>query len=194
MTASLAPPVSNPSLLRSASSGRPMGSTTTDGLLLVDKPVGVTSHDVVSTVRRVLGERRIGHSGTLDPFASGLLVILTGRGTRLMPYLEPEPKVYEASVRFGAETDSDDHTGAVVREAPLPSVEGVDRAIARLSGDLEQTPPAYSAKQVRGVRAYAAARRGQPLDLPAVRVRVDEWVVHERTPELLRATVRCSTG
>lgn len=171
-----------------------MGTTTTDGLLLVDKPAGLTSHDVVAVVRRALGERRIGHAGTLDPFATGLLVLLAGRGTRLIAYVDTEPKVYDATIRFGTETDSDDRTGAVVREAPAPSREAIDAALARLTGDLHQVPPAYSAKQVAGVRAYAAARRGRPLDLAPARVRVHEWTVRERRANELEVTITCSGG
>jgi len=89
--------------------------------LLVDKPAGVSSHDVVAVARRAFGEQRIGHGGTLDPFATGLLVLLTGRATRLIQYLNAEPKVYRATVRFGAETDTEDLLGAVTREAPLPT-------------------------------------------------------------------------
>src|SRR5437764_11702337 len=90
------------------------------GLLLVDKPAGITSHDVVAIVRRAAHTRKAGHTGTLDPFATGLIVVLIGRGTRLIPYVDGEPKVYEATIRFGAETDTDDSTGAVTREAPPP--------------------------------------------------------------------------
>src|SRR5258706_16211239 len=90
------------------------------GLLLVDKPAGMTSHDVVQHVRRVYGERSIGHLGTLDPFATGLLVLLLGRATRLATFIEAEPKVYEATIRFGTETDSDDSTGNVIRTATVP--------------------------------------------------------------------------
>src|SRR6266700_5693055 len=109
----------------------PMGGKTTDrsdepstpveGLLLVDKPAGMTSHDVVQHVRRIYGERSIGHLGTLDPFATGLLVLLLGRATRLATFLEAEPKVYEAVIKFGDETDTDDATGTVIRTAPPPS-------------------------------------------------------------------------
>jgi len=91
------------------------------GFLLVDKPAGVSSHDVVSAARRALGEQRVGHAGTLDPFATGLLVLLVGRATRLLPHLPGEPKVYEATIRFGAETETEDLHGAVSREAPLPT-------------------------------------------------------------------------
>lgn len=171
-----------------------MGRRTTDGLLLVDKPAGVTSHDVVTAARRAFGESRIGHAGTLDPFATGLLVLLLGRGTRLIPYLDAEPKVYDATIRFGSETETDDGTGAVTREAPLPDPAAVDAAMATMVGDLEQRPPAYSAKQVGGVRAYAAARRGRPLDLAPVTVRVHAWTVRDRRGGDLDVTVVCGGG
>src|SRR5215213_4801444 len=95
-------------------------TSTPDGILLVDKPSGISSHDLVMVARRALGERRIGHSGTLDPFATGLLVMLVGRATRLLPYLPGEPKVYEATISFGTETDTEDLHGAVTRTADLP--------------------------------------------------------------------------
>jgi len=101
-----------------------------DGLLLVDKPAGVTSHDVVNVARRALGERRIGHAGTLDPFATGLLVLLVGRATRLLSHVSGDPKVYDATIRFGAETDTEDLHGQVVREAPLPSRDAIVAADA----------------------------------------------------------------
>src|SRR6266566_8604207 len=95
-------------------------SAPVQGLLLVDKPAGMTSHDVVQHVRRIYGERSIGHLGTLDPFATGLLVLLLGRATRLASFLDTEPKVYEATIKFGEETDTDDSTGTVIRTAAVP--------------------------------------------------------------------------
>src|SRR5689334_11715373 len=124
------------------------------GLLLIDKPAGMTSHDVVLLVRRAYGERSIGHLGTLDPFATGLLILLLGRSTRLATFIETEPKVYEATIRFGAETDTDDCTGSIIREAPLPSQEKINSVIPTLTGRISQVPPAYSAKSVDGTRAY----------------------------------------
>jgi len=172
----------------------PTRSPSTEGLLLVDKPAGMTSHDVVAIARRALGERRIGHAGTLDPFATGLLVLLTGRTTRLLPYLDGEPKVYEARIQFGSETDTDDATGRMVREAPPPIRADVDRAIAALTGALDQEPPAYSAKQVGGQRAYDAARRGVPVKLPPSRVTVHSWEVKARANDTLDAVITCSGG
>ena len=165
-----------------------------DGLLLVDKPAGVTSHDVVDVARRSLRTRRIGHAGTLDPFATGLLVLLVGHATRLLPYLNGEPKVYQASIAFGAETDTDDVTGSVTRTTELPDVARVRDAMQSLTGEIDQTPPAYSAKQVEGRRAYAAARRGESLALAPVRVVVHRWDVRELSSQRLDAEITCGGG
>lgn len=181
-----------------------MGQTTTDrsgedvspiqGLLLVDKPAGMTSHDVVQHVRRIYGERSIGHLGTLDPFATGLLVLLLGRATRLATFLDTEPKVYEATISFGTETDTDDETGTVIRTAPPPSESDVLSTLKSLTGAISQVPPAYSAKSVDGTRAYDAARRGAPLDLAAVDVTVHSWDVTDLRGDMLSAVVTCSGG
>jgi tRNA pseudouridine55 synthase len=165
-----------------------------EGLLLVDKPAGMTSHDVVQHVRRIYGERSIGHLGTLDPFATGLLVLLLGRATRLANFLDIEPKVYEATIALGVETDTDDSTGVAIRTAPTPSKDALESALPMLTGTISQIPPAYSAKSVDGTRAYDAARRGEPLDLPAVEVTVHSWEVQEIAPESVRATIACSGG
>jgi tRNA pseudouridine55 synthase len=176
-----------------------MESTTADatgvgGILLVDKPAGMTSHDVVAVVRRAVRTRRAGHAGTLDPFATGLMVVLISNGTRLIPYLEGEPKIYDATIRFGAETDTDDSTGAVVREAAAPSDAAIAAAIPSLTGELDQLPPAYSAKQVGGQRAYDAARKGKPLDLEPARVTVHEWNVGAREGNDLPVRITCGGG
>jgi tRNA pseudouridine55 synthase len=165
-----------------------------EGLLLVDKPAGMTSHDVVQHVRRIYGERSIGHLGTLDPFATGLLVLLLGRATRLATFLDTEPKVYEATIQFGAETNTDDKTGTVIRSAAPASESDVRSAIKSLTGTISQVPPAYSAKSVDGTRAYDAARRGTPLDIPAVDVTVHSWDVRELTGETVSAVITCSGG
>ncbi len=181
-----------------------MDETTTDrsgedrspiqGLLLVDKPAGMTSHDVVQHVRRIYGERSIGHLGTLDPFATGLLVLLLGRATRLATFLDTEPKVYEATIRFGTETDTDDETGTVIRTAAPPGESDVRSSLKTLTGTISQVPPAYSAKSVDGTRAYDAARRGTPLAIPAVDVTVHGWDIRELRSETLSAVVTCSGG
>ncbi len=146
-----------------------------NGLLLVDKPAGVTSHDVVAVARRALGERRIGHAGTLDPFATGLLVLLVGRATRLLPHVSGDPKVYEATIRFGSETTTEDLHGDETVTAPLPSVESLLVAVGAVLGPIDQIPPAFSAKRVGGRRAHELARAGQPVALAPVSVRVDKW-------------------
>jgi tRNA pseudouridine55 synthase len=165
-----------------------------EGLLLVDKPAGMTSHDVVQHVRRIYGERSIGHLGTLDPFATGLLVLLLGRATRLANFLDIEPKVYDATVGFGSETDTDDSTGTVIRSAPLPAEADIRVGLTTLTGTISQIPPAYSAKSVDGTRAYDAARRGKPLELEPVEVQVHSWEVREVRPDSLSATITCSGG
>jgi tRNA pseudouridine55 synthase len=165
-----------------------------DGIVLVDKPDGMTSHDVVAIARRALGTRRIGHTGTLDPFATGLLVLLVGNATRLQPYVEGEPKVYEATIRFGIETDTGDLTGDPTRDAPLPQRSQIDDGIAQLTGTIEQVPPAYSAKQVDGVRAYTAARRGSPLVLRAATVVVHRWEIRCERGNEVDAVITCGSG
>lgn len=165
-----------------------------EGLLLLDKPAGMTSHDCVDVVRRAYGERSVGHLGTLDPFATGLLVVLVGRATRLANFIEAEPKTYDATIEFGTETDTDDVTGAVTRVAETPDDEVVRRAIQELTGEMEQVPPDYSAKQVAGRRAYTAARAGEPLVLNPVRVQVHEWRIRALDAGRLEATIVCAGG
>ena len=165
-----------------------------EGLLLVDKPAGMTSHDVVMIVRRVYGEKSIGHLGTLDPFATGLLILLIGRATRLANFIVTDPKVYEATIEFGAETDTDDSTGIIIREADPPSGEAVDTAIRALTGRIVQTPPDYSAKSIDGVRAYDAARKGAPLALEPVEVDVFEWKTRGRHAQRMDVTITCGSG
>ena len=166
-----------------------------EGLLLVDKPAGVTSHDMVVAARRAYGERSIGHLGTLDPFATGLLIMLLGRVTRLATFIDTEPKVYEATIRFGTETDTDDSTGVVTRSAPLPTAEAVREALlSSLTGEIMQVPPAYSAKSSGGTRAYDAARHGEPLDLPPATVNLHSWEIRQQLEDLLTATITCGGG
>jgi len=171
-----------------------MRDATTDGLLLIDKPPGVTSHDVVLAARRAFGEKRIGHAGTLDPFATGLLVLLFGRATRLLPHLDGVPKEYEATIVFGRETDTDDLDGATLREGAPPSDEAIRAALPQLTGTLQQVPPAYSAKRVGGRRAYEAARAGNALDLAPAIVEVFGWRDLRRDGDTLHATISCGGG
>jgi tRNA pseudouridine55 synthase len=165
-----------------------------EGLLLVDKSTGLTSHDVVQLARRVYSERSIGHLGTLDPFATGLLILLIGRVTRLATFIETEPKVYEATIRFGEEMDTDDCTGQVIREAAVPSIDSIRAAIDGLTGRIEQVPPRYSAKSVDGTRAYDAARKGEPLVLAPVTVDVRSWIIRNVRLNEIDVAIECGTG
>ncbi len=144
-----------------------------DGVLVIDKPEGLTSHDVVAVARRVLGEKRIGHTGTLDPLATGVLPLACGRATRLVRFLTASDKDYDATIRFGLTTDSYDITGEETSHSgDVPSREAVLQAIDQLRGEYLQTPPAYSAKKVGGRRAYDLARTEEDVVLTPVPVRV----------------------
>jgi tRNA pseudouridine55 synthase len=157
-----------------------------DGVLIIDKPAGMTSHDVVAVVRRAVSERRVGHTGTLDPFATGVLVVLVGRATRLAQFLSGAEKEYEAVMRLGYATDTGDLTGRRVAEptdgftaetqrAPSFRREDIESALASLRGAIEQTPPMYSAKKIAGEKLYELARRGEEVERKAVRVTVNQF-------------------
>ncbi len=166
-------------------------------VLPVDKPVGPTSHDVVGQARRALGERRIGHTGTLDPFASGLLLLCVGPATRLSEYVTGLDKEYVATARLGEVTTTDDLKGEVVRTLPgwdRVSEADVARALARFVGEIDQVPPQFSAKKVGGEAMHRRARRGEHVDLPASRVTVFSAEVEEITLPLVRFRVHCSSG
>jgi tRNA pseudouridine55 synthase len=137
-----------------------------DGVLVCDKPAGITSHDVVARVRRLAGQRRVGHGGTLDPPATGVLVLALGRVTRLLPFLPMEPKRYLARIAFGAETDTLDASGAVTATADAAGVDeaAVRGALAAFLGPQRQLPPMVSAVKVGGERLYAKARRGESVE------------------------------
>ena len=165
-----------------------------DGLVLLDKPEGLSSFRCLSPLKRVLGTRRVGHIGTLDPFASGLVGAVTGRATRLARLLSGLEKRYRVTIRFGCETDTLDPEGSVVGSAPVPALERVRRVLPGLVGRMPQRPPAYSAVQVDGRRAYSLARRGQRLQLPAREVTVAAVeLVDWRAPELT-LEMTCSAG
>ena len=181
-----------------------------DGALIIDKPAGMTSHDVVARVRRIIGERRVGHTGTLDPFATGVLVVLVGRATRLAQFLSGAEKEYEAVIRLGYATDTGDVTGERVVSLPtrgegrFPSKEEIEAAMASLTGEIEQVPPMYSAKKVGGRKLYEHARRGEEIERQPVRVTVSEFELLTDNGEFirsnddgtadLRARVVCSAG
>jgi len=145
------------------------GESGLSGILVVDKPAGMTSHDVVNRVRRATGERRVGHAGTLDPMATGILVVLVGPATRLAPFLTAAEKSYRATIVFGAQTDTDDADGRIIATAPVPD-EVTDPffatgTVAALVGTHQQVPPAFSAIKRGGEVAYVAARRGEVLEI-----------------------------
>ena len=164
------------------------------GLLIVDKPAGITSHDVVDIARRAYHERSIGHLGTLDPFATGVLVLLLGHATRLATFIPNEPKVYEATIRFGEETDTGDLTGEVTRTAVPPEHDRIRQGIASLTGHIDQIPPEYSAKKIAGAPAYRAARAGESVTLAPVPVLIHEWNVRSLTDQELHVSITCGGG
>ncbi len=166
------------------------------GLVVVDKPAGITSHDVVSRVRRLAGTRKVGHAGTLDPMATGVLVLGVDRATRLLGHLMLTEKAYDATIRLGAATTTDDAEGEVMEIHAVDGVQEDDvRAeLARFVGDIDQVPTAVSAIKVDGQRAYARVRAGEEVELKARPVTIHELVVHEVALPDVRISVRCSSG
>lgn len=153
-----------------------------NGVLIIDKPAGITSHDVVSRVRRSLNTKRVGHTGTLDPFATGVMVILVGQATRLAQFLDKDEKEYEARVKFGFETDTGDRTGnpkgtahsAFGCASPMSIYPAaLEAALESFRGEIEQVPPMYSAKKIDGKKLYEHARKGETIERKAARVRID---------------------
>lgn len=145
-----------------------------NGLLVIDKPGGITSHDVVSRLRKITGESSIGHLGTLDPMATGVLPLLLGKFTRLAQYFSSAEKSYSGTIRFGFATDTYDAEGepAGPRIMPLPALDQVRAAAARFGGEVEQMPPPFSAKKIAGTPAYKLARAGKPVELKPVIIRI----------------------
>ena len=178
----------------------PATTAAPDGVLVVDKPGGMTSHDVVSRVRRALGTREVGHAGTLDPMATGVLVVLVGQGTKLAPYLTAADKGYRATVRLGVATDSLDADGAETERRPV--AEGalepaeIERAMTLERARTEQSPPVVSAIKIAGVASHAMARRGQSVALADRPVRVDRLVALaiRRGPPELDLELVCAKG
>jgi tRNA pseudouridine55 synthase len=183
-----------------------------DGVLVIDKPAGVTSHDVVDEVRRILHERRIGHTGTLDPFATGVLAILVGRATRLAQFLSGLEKEYEAVIRLGYATDTGDRTGEPIEresatDAPQTrrwTIDQLEAAFAKLRGEIDQVPPMYSAKKQAGRKLYELARRGEEVERQPLRVNILAFEPLKPTGDLLKdnldgtfdleVRVACSSG
>jgi len=165
-------------------------------VLAIDKPEGWTSHDVVALVRGVLGTRRVGHGGTLDPQATGLLPVLVGPATKFADRLHEATKVYDALVRFGSETATDDREGGITRESAIPTFDAdtIEPALAQLRGVISQVPPQYAALKVSGRPAYARARRGETVALAARSVQVFRLDVTDFSTPDLRLLVVCSSG
>ena len=177
-------------------------------MLVIDKPVGITSHDVVTRVRRILHTKRVGHTGTLDPFATGVMVILVGQATRLAQFLVKDVKEYEALVQFGFETDTGDVTGTRRENLEMPkpdslTLNDVAAILPEFTGEIEQVPPMYSAKKIDGKRLYELARKGATVERKSVVVTIHELALSEPptlaggTNEIIEnvcLTVRCSAG
>ena len=166
-----------------------------DGVIVIDKPAGVTSHDVVAVARRSLRERRIGHTGTLDPLATGVLPLACGRATRLVRFLTSSDKDYLATIRFGLTTDTYDVTGTPLTSTDArPTPDAIEQAVTALRGEYLQAPPAYSAKKIGGTRAYALARRDQTVVLAPVPVSVTRAELIECTADEAVVAITCSAG
>jgi tRNA pseudouridine55 synthase len=182
---------------RAVADGRPAGL---DGILLVRKPIGPTSHDVVAVVRRLSGTRRVGHGGTLDPFASGILAIFLGRATRIVEYHMTDRKRYRATVCFGASSTTDDLEGELTPVAgPAPDRAAVEAALDKFRGTITQVPPAYSAVKVAGRRAYALARAGKTPEIAPRTVTIDvldlvAWDGTDPERPIAIVDVGCSAG
>ncbi len=167
-----------------------------DGVLVVDKPAGPTSHDIVDRARRVLETRRVGHTGTLDPFATGVLPLCLGRATRLARFLTAGEKTYRATVRLGFATTTDDFTGEPIGEPRSVEIEpnALQAALAGMVGSFDQVPPSFSARQVKGRRLYELARRGEAVARAATPVTVHALELASSSHDTLEIEVRCSAG
>lgn len=166
------------------------------GIFNIDKPAGMTSHDVVDAIRRLVRLRRVGHAGTLDPLATGVLVVCVGSATRLVEYMVGHDKEYRVTVRLGVETDTYDAEGAVVAKRPVPplTTDEIEAVLARFRGIIEQTPPRYSAIRRGGKRLYELAREGVQVDVPARRVTIYSLILEAWQPPDLTLRVVCSAG
>ena len=179
--------------------GRPKSHSKASGLLLIDKPTGISSFDVVARVRRAYGQRKVGHTGTLDPLATGLMGVLLGRATRLSPFLTVADKGYRASVALGFTTDTYDVEGQEIRRWPddvvqALSAEEIENQLEQFRGQIQQTPPAHSAIKIDGERAYARARRGEIVEMPSRTVHIHELKLLSALEGRLDLLVGCSKG
>ncbi len=169
---------------------------TLDGALVIDKPRGRTSHDVVDAVRRALGFRQVGHLGTLDPLATGVLVLLLGRATRLAQFYAGRRKRYTSAFRFGFATDTYDAEGSALGPDSQPALDRaqIEQLAAKLTGRFLQTPPAFSAKKIEGRAAHALARKKKPVELKPVEVEVFEFSLLELEGAVARFAIECASG
>ena len=167
-----------------------------DGLLLVDKPPGRTSHDIVDFVRRRFDQRKVGHCGTLDPIATGLLMLVIGKATRVQDLLMAEDKEYEGTLKLGETTDTQDAAGKVLETKPVPALDraAIDGAFAKFSGEFDQVPPMVSAIKKDGVPLYKLAREGKTIDRPARKVRIDQYEILEVALPIVRFRIHCTKG
>jgi len=166
------------------------------GVLVIDKPIGLTSHDVVQIIRRGTGIRRAGHTGTLDPRASGVLVVLLGPAVRLSEYVSASDKRYQATIRLGGTTDTYDAEGVVTKESSTTHIteEGFDEILQTYVGEIEQVPPPYSAVKVKGRKAYEMARKGEQVDLQPRKINVYSLDILEWDPPEVVIDAYCSSG
>ncbi|MGD0902128.1 MAG: tRNA pseudouridine(55) synthase TruB [Terracidiphilus sp.] len=167
-----------------------------NGLLVIDKPGGMTSHDVVARLRRIAGERSVGHLGTLDPMATGVLPLLLGKFTRLAQYFSAAEKSYEGTIRFGFSTDTYDAEGEADGPdlRPALTLEQVRAAAGRFHGEMEQMPPQFSAKKIAGTPAYKLAREGKPVELKAARIQIASFEIAELAGAEASFTIGISAG
>ncbi len=166
------------------------------GFLNIDKPAGMTSHDVVAKVRRLAGQKRVGHGGTLDPAATGVLPVALGEATRLLEYLVEGRKRYEAVIVLGVTTTTDDAEGEVTAECPVPLLDeaGIKTTLAGFVGTIQQIPPMYSAIQIGGRRLYDLARQGTTLELEPRQVEIDQLALLDWQPPQLSIAIVCGKG
>jgi tRNA pseudouridine55 synthase len=164
--------------------------------LNIDKPAGITSRDVVNRVVKYVGTKRVGHAGTLDPMATGVLIVAINRATRLVEYVQQQQKTYDATFLLGQSSDTDDIEGNVAQHSTLsePSPAEVQQALSSFQGDIDQVPPQFSALKVQGRAAYNLARQGINVDLAPRRVRIDSIVVQSYQYPELRLTITCGSG
>lgn len=167
-----------------------------NGLFVIDKPSGITSHDVVSRLRKITGEKSIGHLGTLDPMATGVLPLLLGKYTRLAQYFSSAEKAYSGTIRFGFATDTYDAEGQPTTESipPQLTLDRIRQAASRFHGELQQMPPPYSAKKIAGTPAYKLARAGQAVELKPVTIYVESFEITSLDDEEAAFTMRISAG